>query len=131
MRTPDETRGMAKKLTTMGYEAFSVSTAAEGRAHECRFYTLTTGISPRHSDTVDVKFLVNGKGMVIALAHPAFALYQQRMGCGLTDADAVQMAGLFLKNLLERGERVEDPFVQLTTEQTLELASQIHSGVPR
>jgi len=111
----------------MGYEAFSVSTATAGKAYDCRFHTLTTGISPRHSDTVDVKFLVNGKGIVIALAHAAFALYQQKTGRALTDADAIQMAALFLRNLLERGERVEDPLVQLTTEQTLELAGQIHS----
>ena len=115
----------------MGYEAFSVSTLADGKAYDCRFHTLTTGISPRHSDTVDVKFLVNGKGIVIALAHSAFALCQQRTGRALTDADAIQMAALFLKNLLKRGERVEEPIVQLTTEQTLELAREVHSGVSR
>ena len=112
----------------MGYEAFSVSTATGGKAYDCRFHTLTTGISPRHSDTVDVKFLVNSKGIVIALAHPAFAVYQQKTGRALTDADAIQMAGLFLRKLLQRGERVEEPLVQLTTEQTLELASQLHSS---
>ena len=51
----------------MAYEEFSASSPASGKTYRCRFHTLMTGISLRHSDTVDVKFLVDGKGVVIAL----------------------------------------------------------------
>ena len=115
----------------MGYEAFSVPDPLDGTTYECRFHTLMTGISLRHSDTVDVTFLVNGKGIVIALPHAAFAECGRRMGRGLTDADAIQIAGLFLKELLERGERVEGPALTLSFQQTLDLAEKLRSPVSR
>jgi hypothetical protein len=113
----------------MTFEEFTVSGPAPGtpdrNQFHCRFDTLTTAISTRHSDTVDVKFLVNGKGVVIALAHAGFARFRESTGRALTDSEAVQMAGLFLKGLLERGERVEDPILPVSTEETLELARQV------
>lgn len=115
----------------MGFEEFSVSPAGGGKPCHCRFHSLTTGISPRHSDTVDVKFLVNGKGIVIALPHPAFAEYHRRRGRGLTDTDAIQMAGLFLKGLLERGDPVEESFVGPSVEEALELAQKVLAAAPR
>ena len=113
----------------MTFEEFTVSGSAPGAPAQeqfhCRFDTLTTAISTRHSDTVDVKFLVNGKGVVIALAHAGFARFRESSGRALTDGEAIQMAGLFLKKLLERGERAEDPILPVSTEETLELARQI------
>ena len=91
----------------------------------CSFHTLTTAVATRHSDTVDVRFLVNGKGIAIALAHPGFARFRKEAGKALKDSEAVQMAALFLKRLLERGERVEDPIVPVSAEETLELAQQV------
>ncbi len=81
-----------------------------------------TGISPRHSDTVDVKFLVNGEPVVLALPHAAFAEYRRKTGRPLTDQDAVRIAGLSLKQWLERGERVDVSLLRLTPQRTLELA---------
>ena len=113
----------------MAYEDFTVTSPLDGGICHCRFANLTTGIAPRHSDTVDVRFLVNGKPVSIALAHPAFARFQQRTGRKLTDTDSIQMAGLFLKGLLERGEPAEGPIIQVTVDQTLGLAQQIRSVV--
>ena len=113
----------------MTFEEFTVSgSALEAPDREqlhCRFDTLTTAISTRHSDTEDVKFLVNGKGIVIALAHAGFARFRESTGRALTDSEGVQIAGLFLKELLERGERVEDPILSVSSDETLELARQI------
>lgn len=111
----------------MAYEDFTVISPLDGSANHCRFRNIMTGIAPRHSDSVDVIFLVNGKPISIALAHPAFALFKQRTGRNLTDADSIQMAGLFLKGLLERGERPDEPFVPVSVDQTLALAQQIRS----
>jgi hypothetical protein len=44
------------------------------------------------------------------------------MGRALTDQDAVRIAGLSLKRLLERGDRVDVPLLTLSPQQTLELA---------
>jgi hypothetical protein len=102
---------------------FEVSSPLDGKVYRCRFHTLATGISLRHSDTVDVKFLVNGAAVVLALPHAAFAERIQKTGQPLTDQDAVRIAGLSLKRLLERGERVETPLLTLSPQQTLELAN--------
>ncbi len=109
-------------MPSMVWEAFEVRSPLDGKVYCCRFHTLATGISPRHSDTVDVKFLVNGAPVVLALPHAAFAEHRQTTGQPLTDQDAIRIAGLSLKQLLERGERVDVPLLTLTTQQTLELA---------
>lgn len=106
----------------MQWESFEISSPFDGKLYRCRFHTLVTGISPRHSDTVDVKFLVNGAPVVLALPHAAFAEYHRKTGRPLTDQDAVRIAGLSLKRLLERGERADVPLLTLTPQQTLELA---------
>jgi hypothetical protein len=107
----------------MQWRDFEVSSPLDGKLYRCRFHSLILGISPRHSDTVDVKFLVNGAPVVLALPHVAFAEYRAKMGQPLTDEDAIRIAGLSLKQMLERGERVDQPLLTLTPEQTLERAA--------
>lgn len=87
----------------MGYDAFQATAAGRGTSYECRFHTLATGISPRHSDTVDVKFLVGGRVVVIALPHAAFAAHRLSAGHPLTDRQSIEIAGRLLKGFLERG----------------------------
>ena len=113
----------------MAYEDFTVTSPLDGSLHHCRFRNLMTGIAPRHSDSVDVWFLVDGRSYAIALAHPAFALFQQRTGRKLTDTDSIQMAGLFLKRLIERGERLESPYIPVSVPETLQLAQEIRAVV--
>lgn len=115
----------------MNYEDFAVSSSLDGTNYHCRFHTLTTGISPRHSDTVDVKFLVNGRGVVIALPHAALAEHRRRTGRSLTDADVIQLAGLCLKELLDKGEWTEEPLVTVSLQETLERAETLHASVSR
>jgi hypothetical protein len=109
----------------MDFEEFQVRSPLDQKTYHCRFHTLTTGISLRHSDTVDVKFLLNGVPIVVALPHTAFAESRQARGRVLTDQDAIRMAGLALKQLLERGERLDMPLLTLSREQTLELAERV------
>jgi len=115
----------------MSYEEFSVVSGVDGKRYDCRFYTLMTAISPRHSDTVDVKFLVNGKPVVMALPHTAFAEYRHRTGSPLTDVKAIQIAGLFLKERLEKEGLEEDRLLAPSTQQTLDLAAAIQSAPAR
>ena len=108
----------------MDYTDFTVR-VPNGETWHCRFHTRSVGIATRSSDSVDVRFLVNGKPVAIALPNSAFAIFRHRSGLVLTDADSIQMAGLFLKTLVERGERIEESVVSVTVDQTLALAQQI------
>ena len=111
----------------MNFEEFSTYSPLDGRNYHCRFYNLTTGIAPRHSDTVDVKFLVNGKGVVVALAHAGLVEFRRQTGRSLTDPDVIWIAALTLKELLEKGEWVEEPLITLSPQQTLEQAQRMYS----
>jgi hypothetical protein len=115
----------------MGYEEFSVPSVLEGGHYRCRFEKLMTGISLRHSDSVDVQFLVNGKRLVVALPHAAFAEYRNRTGHPLTDADAIQIAGRHLKEVLERGGRLQDRFLTPSVQETIEVAQEINLPASR
>ena len=109
----------------MEYEDFSVSSQLDGKVYRCRFRHLRTGISLRHSDTVDVQFLVNGKGITIALPHAAFADRRMQTGIGPTDRDAIEIAGLALNDILERGEWTEAPLLALSPEETMAVIRRI------
>lgn len=115
----------------MNWETFEVPSPLDGTVHRCRFHTLATGISPRHSDTVDVKFLVDGVPIVLALPHAAFAEYRRKTGQALTDQDAVRIAALALKRLLQREERADAPLLTLSPQQTLELAELPGAVLPK
>ena len=93
----------------MSYSSFQAASgqAAPGGAQQrldCNFHTLTTGIAPRHSDTVDVKFMIDGRAVVVALPHKAFAEFKKTSGRPLTDREAIDAAGYILKALIERGQ---------------------------
>src|SRR5882672_8553737 len=110
----------------MAYEDFSVF-GADGQKYDCRFYNLIIGISPRHSDTADIRFLVNGKLTVVALPLAAFAEHRRRTGQILTDSDTVQVAGYFLKRLLETDGLREDCLLVPTADEVLDRAGNLHS----
>ena len=115
----------------MNYEVFSACSPLDRNNYHCRFYNLATGIAPRHSDTVDVKFLVNGKGVVVALAHPGVVEFRRQTGRSLTDSDVIQIAGFTLKELVEKGDWVEEPLLSLSPQQTLEQAQKMFALAAR
>ena len=91
----------------MNYREFQVQSALTKQRYQCHFVYLQTAISLRQADTVDVKFRVNGEGVVVALPHTAWVEYQQRTGGSLTDEQAARVAAGILKEALERGDGVE------------------------
>ena len=113
----------------MDYQQFSVISRLDGMRYDCRFHTLATGISPRHSDTVDVKFLVNGRPVIIAIPHAALTQYRRRTARPLTDAEIIQMAGLFLNAQLEKEGLGQEKMMGPSPEETIELAGEIHALV--
>lgn len=85
----------------------------------CLYQALIVAIATRHADAVDIKFLVDGRPVWVALPHPAWVEYKQRTGKLITDALAKEIAGHFLKSGLESGEGAGREMYSLTVDETL------------
>src|SRR5271163_507691 len=86
----------------------------------CLYQALVVAIATRHADAVDIKFLVDGRPVWVALPHPAWVEYKKRTGKTITDSLAKEIAGHFLKTALESGEGLGREMYSLTIAQTLE-----------
>jgi hypothetical protein len=85
----------------------------------CMFQALIVAIATRHADAVDIKFLVDGRPVWVALPLPAWVEYQNRTGKTITDPLAIEIAGHYLKAALESGDGVAQEICSLTVPQTL------------
>jgi len=94
-----------------------------GRTWEVEFRWLQTGISIRHADTVDVKFVVWTEGpgeheekqeKVIALPHPHLLTLSAETGHALTDPWCMRLAARHLKYMLEWDDDLEKTLVTLS-----------------
>jgi len=85
----------------------------------CLYQALVVAIATRHADAVDIKFLVDGRPVWVALPHPAWVEYKKQTRKAITDALAKEIAGHFLKTALESGEGVGCEMYSLTVDQTL------------
>lgn len=83
---------------------FEVASRLTDQRYQCRFSHLWNGTATRHSDTVDTKFFVDGRGVVVGLAHPAFVAFRARAGRDLTDREASHIAAHALRERLEQEE---------------------------
>ena len=81
---------------------------------------LIVAIATRHADAIDIKFLVDGRPVWVALPHPAWVEYQKRTGKIITDPLAIEIAGHYLKTALESGEGVGREMYSLTVDDTLQ-----------
>jgi hypothetical protein len=86
----------------------------------CIYQALIVAIATRHADAVDIKFLVDGHPVWIALPHPAWVEYEKRTGKLITDPLAVEIAGHYLRSALESGAGMGQEMYSLTVEQTLQ-----------
>ncbi len=84
--------------------AFDVPSKLTDQVYHCRFSHLWSGIATRHSDTIDCKFFVDGRGVVVGLAHPAFVEFRAGAGRDLTDREASFLAAEYLRERLEQEE---------------------------
>ena len=82
--------------------AFDVPSKLTDQAYHCRFSHLWNGVATRRSDTIDCKFFVDGRGVVMGLAHPAFVEFRARAGRDLTDREASFVAAEYLRERLEQ-----------------------------
>ena len=80
---------------------FEVKSRLTGSTFQCRFSHMWNGIATRHADTIDTKFFVDGKALVLGLSHKAFVKFRERTGRDLTDREASFIGAEFLSERLE------------------------------
>ena len=85
------------------YEDFHVADRWTGEDLHCRWKANIVAIATRHADAVDIRFDVNGRPMWIALPCTAWVEQKKRSGKVITDYLAAQLAGRYLKQLIEQG----------------------------
>ena len=85
----------------------------------CIYQALIVAIATRHADAIDIKFLVGGKPVWVALPHPAWVEYKNRTGKLITDMLAIEIAGHYLKTALESGEGAGREMYSLTVDEAL------------
>jgi hypothetical protein len=107
------------------YIEFIVTSPMDGTRFECRFSKLIVGIATRHSDSVDVKFLVNGRPVWVAVPLPALSELRTRNGRALTDPEVIELAALCLTETLENEGLQDDRMVTPSSERTLRLAEKL------
>ena len=110
------------------YQDFHAVDRWSKRDVHCVYQALIVAIATRHADAVDVKFLVDGRTVWVALPHPAWVEYQKRTGKMITDPLAVEIAGHYLMTALESGEGVGREMYSLTVPETLQHLEDLVAG---
>lgn len=94
---------------------FEVVSKLSGHKYNVSFSHIWNGIATRHSDTIDSKFVVDGEGHIVGLAHTAFVDFRQKTGRDLTDREASFVAAEYLRERLE--EEDERPIYDVPREE--------------
>ena len=102
------------------YEDFHVTDRWTGEDLHCRWKANIVAIATRHADAVDVRFDVNGQPMWIAMPNHAWVEQKKRSGKVITDYLAAQIAGHYLKALVEEGYDAGRQMYTMSTEEVLE-----------
>jgi hypothetical protein len=101
------------------YEDFHVSDRWSGEDIHCRWKANMVAIATRHADAVDIRFDVNQRPMWIALPSTAWVEQKKRSGKVITDQLAAQIAGRYLKQLIEEGYDARREVYTMTVDEVL------------
>jgi hypothetical protein len=114
------------------YSDFEATDRWTKKKMHCIYQALIVAIATRHADAIDIKFLLDGRPVWVALPHPAWVEYQSRTGKLITDSLAIEIAGHYLKTALESGEGVGREMYSLTVDETLRHLEQVvaRAGMP-
>jgi hypothetical protein len=112
------------------YRLFEAGPDPFGRMWKVQFRWLQTGISIRHSDTVDVKFWVTSNGdapqeKVIALPHLALLELSRKSGKKLTDPICLRLAALHIKRMIETSEDMDKTLVTVSPQELSDYYEQL------
>ena len=99
----------------LNFRQFEVGPDPFGRKWQVQFKWLQTAISLRHSDTVDVKFVLQSDATKVqkqvAIPHVDLLELSRRTGHEMSDAWCSRLAALHLKRMVESGEDLEKDLV--------------------
>jgi hypothetical protein len=107
------------------YEDFNVKDRWTGEELHCSWKGTVVAIATRHADATDVRFAVNGRAIWIALPNQAWVEQKRRTGKVITDYLAAQIAGRYLKSLVESGYDNGREMYTMTVEEVLEHADAV------
>jgi hypothetical protein len=98
------------------YREFPAGPDPFGRKYSVLFKWLQTAISIRHSDTVDVKFILVDEGgagteKTIALPHASLLRISRELGRAMDDPWCARLAQAHLLHVVETGEDIEKDLV--------------------
>ncbi len=119
------------------YEDFHVTDRWTGEDLHCRWKANIVAIATRHADAVDVRFDVNDRPMWIALPCIAWVEQKKRTGKVITDQLAAQIAGRYLKQLIEEGHDSRREMYTMSVDEVLAhleavvAEAQAQEGMPR
>ncbi|HEX3892512.1 MAG TPA: hypothetical protein VHW46_08065 [Terracidiphilus sp.] len=85
------------------YEDFHVIDRWSKEDLHCLWKANIVAIATRHADAVDVRFDMNDRPMWIALPCTAWVEHKKRTGMVITDQLTAQIAGRYLKQIIEEG----------------------------
>ncbi len=117
------------------YRRFQAGPDPFGRIWDVEFQWLQTAISIRHSDSVDVKFVIWTEGAnndaepkqerVVALMHPDLLEITREVGHPLTDAFCGKLAALHLAHMIETFEDMDKTLVTVAKQDLLSYAREL------
>ena len=104
-----------------------------GRTWDVEFRWSQHGISIRHADTIDVKYVLRTAGedpqeKVVAMQHADLLALSAKSGHALTDAWCMKLAANHLKYMMKSGDDMEKTLVTVTPAE-LERAASILQAV--
>jgi hypothetical protein len=103
------------------YEDFHVTERWSGDELHCIWKGAIVAVATRHADAVDERFDVNGRALWIALPLEAWVQQKSLTGKVITDQIAAQIAGRFLKQLIEEGYDSRREIFTMTVAEVLSL----------
>jgi hypothetical protein len=99
----------------LNFRQFEIGPDPFGRKWQVLFKWLQTAISLRHSDTVDVKFVLDSSAIKmqkqIAMPHAEVLELSRRTGHEMSDSWCSRLAAMHLQHMIESGEDLEKDLV--------------------
>jgi hypothetical protein len=113
----------------LNFRQFEVGPDPFGRKWQVMFKWLQTAISLRHSDTVDVQFVLKSEDTriqkQIAMPHAELMELSRRTGHPLDDAWCSRLAAMHLRRMIESGEDLEKDLVTVRLDALAQYASEL------
>jgi hypothetical protein len=107
------------------YEDFRILDRWTNEELHCAWKGTIVAIATRHADATDVRFAVNGRNVYIALPNIAWVEQKRRTGKVITDYLAAQLAGRYLKSIIETGYDNGRDMYTMTVDEVLEHADAV------